>query len=264
MNMTRQGAMGGQGFADESWAAGESWFARMARLQRYAWSRQFVAGRTVLDWACGTGDGSTLLAGARAQRVVGVEFAGPAVARARRACTGTPGLEIVLASGTAVPLPDASVDLVLALTPLAADAPLEAWLQEVRRLLRPQGLLLLAWRPVPACAAGEADVATLIARHFPHRALLAQRRMAIEPCRWGTPEALEADGLIAIAGASALPDMSPWPLRHEGGAAVPSAPEAWSPDALTQELQRAVVMYDALERQTIVATRFIFQKPKKF
>jgi len=34
--------------------------------------------------------------------------------------------------------------------------------------------------------------------------------------------------------------------------------------ALTQELQRAIVMYDALERETIVATRFIFQKPKKF
>jgi hypothetical protein len=34
--------------------------------------------------------------------------------------------------------------------------------------------------------------------------------------------------------------------------------------ALTQELQRAVVMYDALERDAIVATRFIFQKPKKF
>jgi hypothetical protein len=34
--------------------------------------------------------------------------------------------------------------------------------------------------------------------------------------------------------------------------------------ALTQELQRAIVMYDALERQAIVATRFIFQKPKKF
>lgn len=34
--------------------------------------------------------------------------------------------------------------------------------------------------------------------------------------------------------------------------------------ALTQELQRAVVMYDALERSAIVSTRFVFQKPKKF
>lgn len=34
--------------------------------------------------------------------------------------------------------------------------------------------------------------------------------------------------------------------------------------ALTMELQRAVVLYDALERGTIVATRYMFHKPKKF
>ena len=48
---------------------------------RYAFARQFVAGKRVLDAACGEGYGSALLASVAAS-VVGVDIDAPAVAHA--------------------------------------------------------------------------------------------------------------------------------------------------------------------------------------
>src|SRR5512143_200188 len=79
---------------------------------RYAFARRFVAGRRVLDVACGEGYGSALLADVAAD-VIGVDVSPDAVAHARATYGGRRGLRFEAASATALPLPDGAVDAVV-------------------------------------------------------------------------------------------------------------------------------------------------------
>ena len=112
---------------------------------RYAFARRFVAGRRVLDAACGEGYGSALLADA-AHDVVGVDI-DPAVVAAASQRYGTfANLRFQAASVTNLPLADASVDVVVSFETIehleANDQP--AMLAEFARVLAPGGLLVLS------------------------------------------------------------------------------------------------------------------------
>lgn len=112
---------------------------------RYAFARRYVAGRRVLDAACGEGYGSALLAGV-AQSVVGVDIDAEVVAKAA-ARYGKPGkLSFEEASVARLPLPDASVDVVVSFETIehleAADQP--RTLAEFARVLAPGGILILS------------------------------------------------------------------------------------------------------------------------
>lgn len=109
---------------------------------RYLLARRYAAGQTVLDAACGTGYGTALLAEV-ARFAVGVDIAGEAVAYARQnyASQHTAFLQ---ADCFALPFPSAHFDLVAAFEIIEHVGDAAGFLAELRRMLRPGGLLLLS------------------------------------------------------------------------------------------------------------------------
>ncbi|MCC7328467.1 MAG: class I SAM-dependent methyltransferase [Burkholderiales bacterium] len=112
---------------------------------RYAFARRHVAGRRVLDVACGEGYGSALLAEVAAQ-VTGIDIAEDAIARARIVYAARPNLRFDSSAAAALPLPDGAVDVVVSFETIehlpAVDQP--RMLAEIARVLAPNGLLLLS------------------------------------------------------------------------------------------------------------------------
>ena len=112
---------------------------------RYAFARRFAAGRRVLDVACGEGYGSALLA-AVAGEVTGVDIAQEAVAHATEAYRSVGHLRFVQGSAAALPLPDASVDMVVSFETIEhlprADQP--RMIAEIARVLAPDGVVVLS------------------------------------------------------------------------------------------------------------------------
>jgi len=112
---------------------------------RYAFARRWIDGKRVLDVACGEGYGSALLSDAAAQ-VVGVDIAEEAVAHARAAYATRPNLRFEHGSATALPLPDASVDVVVSFETIehlaGPDQP--RMVAEIARVLSADGVLVLS------------------------------------------------------------------------------------------------------------------------
>jgi SAM-dependent methyltransferase len=112
---------------------------------RYAFARTLVGGKRVLDAACGEGYGSALLAAA-ASAVIGVDIDAATIAHATAAYRGRANLDFRQGSVTALPLPDASVDVVVSFETIehlaAVDQP--RMLAEFARVLAPGGILVLS------------------------------------------------------------------------------------------------------------------------
>jgi SAM-dependent methyltransferase len=107
-------------------------------LRRYQWALPQITGR-VLDVACGTGYGSELMS-ARAE-VVGIDNEPLAVEAARSRVRGG---SFKVANVPPIPEPDHSFDAVVAFETIEhIDDDLE-FVREIRRLLKPSGLLLLS------------------------------------------------------------------------------------------------------------------------
>jgi len=96
-------------------------------------------GHDVVDVGCGNGFHLPLFAGAAS--VTGVEPHAPLVERARARLAGHAGIRVVEAGAAALPLPDASVDLVHARTAYFFGRGCEPGLAEARRVLRPGGAI---------------------------------------------------------------------------------------------------------------------------
>lgn len=100
----------------------------------------------------------------------------------------------------------------------------------------------LPW-PTEQCFRAKGEILSLLSRSLELRSTKEATRMVKSDIR---------DGLVHAQSVAQKLKQIPEPNRKQRLI------------ALTQELQRAVVMYDALEREAIVATRFIFQKAKNF
>jgi ubiquinone/menaquinone biosynthesis C-methylase UbiE len=120
--------------------AGEMW---SEHWHRYHYVRPLMAGKRVLDVACGEGYGSRLLAGA-ASSVTGVDIAPDAVAHARAAYASQQNLRFVEGSCTAMPLEGASFDVVVSFETIEHITEHDAFLREVKRVLKPDGLLIIS------------------------------------------------------------------------------------------------------------------------
>lgn len=111
-------------------------------LHRYVLAAGLVNGQHVLDIASGEGYGSNLLAQSASQ-VVGVDIDPKAVRHAstkyRRA-----NLEFRQGSATAIPLEDASVDFCVSFETLEHHDKHEEMLKELRRVLKPGGVLMMS------------------------------------------------------------------------------------------------------------------------
>ena len=165
-------------------AAGEIWYEHW---HRYHFVAPLVAGREVLDVACGEGYGSALNA-RHAARVTGADIAPAAIAHARARYAEQPNLEFREADCAALPFADASFDVVVSFETLEHIAAQETFLDEVRRVLRPGGFVVLSC-PNKAEYSDKREhanefhlrelyrdeLAALIGARFPHAAWHGQR-----------------------------------------------------------------------------------------
>ncbi len=120
---------------------GEIW---VEHWHRYHFAARWAAHHAVLDVACGEGYGSALLAASGATRVTGVDLSPQAIRHARSEYLGVPNLDFIEASCTKMPFADASFDLVVSFETLEHIEPQREFLEEIARVLRPDGLLLLS------------------------------------------------------------------------------------------------------------------------
>ena len=121
-------------------SSGEIWYEHW---HRYHFAAKLVEGLEALDVACGEGYGSALLA-QRAARVVGADISPEAIGHARANYADVPKLEFVAADCAALPFADASFDAVVSFETLEHIRAQEAFLDEVRRVLRPGGLFVVS------------------------------------------------------------------------------------------------------------------------
>jgi SAM-dependent methyltransferase len=98
------------------------------------------AGREVLEAGCGEGYGADLIAGV-ARRVVAVDYDAAAVAHVR---ARYPRVEVLRANLAELPLPDASVDVVVNFQVIEHLWDQPQFVAECARVLRPSGLLMMS------------------------------------------------------------------------------------------------------------------------
>lgn len=112
--------------------------------QRYQFAGLFSSGKMILDAACGEGYGSSLLA-ANAAKVTGLDI-DPSVIRNAREKYGGPNLSFLAGDIGCLPFENACFDMVVSFETIEhVDIPTqEAFLREIRRVLKPRGLLLIS------------------------------------------------------------------------------------------------------------------------
>jgi SAM-dependent methyltransferase len=109
---------------------------------RYAFAARLARFKRVLDAGCGTGYGAAELARC-ASAVTGLDLSPEAIEEARSRYT-LPNLRFVRASCTALPFRSAAFDLVSAFEVIEHLEEWPAFLQELRRVLRPAGQCILS------------------------------------------------------------------------------------------------------------------------
>ncbi|WP_299357081.1 glycoside hydrolase family 99-like domain-containing protein [uncultured Shimia sp.] len=114
----------------------------LEHLHRYRLAGSIASGLDVLDIACGEGYGSDIIA-ANAKSVVGVDISAPAVEHAKFHYRD-PRLLFKVGSATDIPIPDASVDMVVSFETIEHLVEHDRMMLEVRRVLRPGGLLMIS------------------------------------------------------------------------------------------------------------------------
>lgn len=114
----------------------------LEHVHRYLLATEIVAGKAVLDIACGEGYGSSLLA-TKAGSVTGVDISGDVIEHAG-ATYRRDNLAFLVGTCADIPLPDGSVDVVVSFETIEHHDQHEAMLREIRRVLRPDGCLLMS------------------------------------------------------------------------------------------------------------------------
>lgn len=157
---------------------------------RYAFACRYVAGRRILDAACGEGYGSALMSRS-AGTVIGVDLDTATLDHARRAYRAVCNLSFAAGSITTLPLPNASVDVITSFETVehvdAADQ--RRMLAEFDRVLAPEGLVVLSSPNRPQYSEARAyvnpfhrheldrdELASLVSAHFPALRWYRQRR----------------------------------------------------------------------------------------
>ena len=165
---------------------GHSLETEVEHYHRYYMARHLCRGQRVLDIACGEGYGSALLAQVAAS-VVGVDVDADAVAHAAASYVRD-NLAFRTGSATDIPLPSASIDVLVSFETLEHFVDHDRFMAEARRLLRPGGKLILStpdrdiFSP-PGSTPTEyhvheltrAEFTDLLTRHFANCAFFSQR-----------------------------------------------------------------------------------------
>ncbi|WP_242344536.1 methyltransferase domain-containing protein [Anaeromyxobacter terrae] len=158
-------------------------------LHRYLFALQFCEGKRVLDVASGEGYGTYLLSRA-ASSAEGLDVSEAAVAHAA-ARYRAENLGYRVADCAALPVPDASIDVVVSFETLEHVAEQDRFLSEVRRVLGPSGVLVLSSpdrttysppgkppNPFHVRELTAAEFEDLVSRYFAHAVYGGQRATA--------------------------------------------------------------------------------------
>ena len=153
---------------------------------RYLVASRFVAGKRVLDIACGEGYGSSLLSQTAAS-VVGVDISAETVAYASEAYRRD-NLRFLVGSCAAIPLADASADVVVSFETLEHHGQHEEMFREFKRVLAPGGLCLVStpdrivYSEIPGYSnpfhvkeLTAREFEDLVGRHFARHRILGQK-----------------------------------------------------------------------------------------
>ncbi|SDP78169.1 Methyltransferase domain-containing protein [Phyllobacterium sp. YR620] len=152
---------------------------------RYLFATQFCKGRDVLDIASGEGYGSYLLSQV-AKSVIGIDIDPDVVSQARRAY-GSASLVFDVGSCQSIPLVPGSVDVVVSFPTLEHINQHSAFLDEVKRVLRPEGLFVLSTpnrqvysspgkqNPFQQFELSHQECETLLSKHFTHKTVGLQK-----------------------------------------------------------------------------------------
>lgn len=219
---------------------------------RYGWAARQVQGKRVLDAACGEGYGSHLLSHA-ASRVIGIDLDEGAIEHARRRY-GSENLEFQCADCTRLPLSDNSVDVVVSFETLEHLAEHDQLLAEFRRVLVPDGFLLLSSpdrktysdesgydNPYHVRELYRDELESLLQRHFPAWKLFGQKLMFVSAV-WSLDGTGATDWLTAV---DEQVQSSPQPLLKPlyfmaAAAAEPQYLPRFSPVSLFGDQQESV------------------------
>lgn len=116
--------------------------AQLSRFyQRYIWAGSYCKGKDVLELACGTGPGLSYLASV-SKSLIAADYS-PAVLAVARAHYGY-RIALYEVDAQATPFQDASFDVVILFEAIYYLQDVGKFFTECRRLLRPNGVLLLA------------------------------------------------------------------------------------------------------------------------
>lgn len=112
-------------------------------LNRYAISKNYVQGKKVLDVACGEGYGSKLIKQWGAEVVMGVDISQEAINNANKIFAEN-GLVYMVHSAEHLPFPDDSYDVAVSLETIEHLEHPELFLQELRRVVKPDGVIIVS------------------------------------------------------------------------------------------------------------------------
>lgn len=184
----REGAAKPLAFSGERLTSATTGQVEIEHYHRYLLARDFCRGLDVLDVAAGEGYGTALLAQV-ARSAIGIEI-DPASVAAARLEFNHPGLRYEQGDARALPLEDASIDVAVSFETLEHLVEHDQFLAELRRVLRPTGLLIVSTpdrdiysplghppNPFHVLELTRPEFETLLARHFNHTALTSQRSL---------------------------------------------------------------------------------------
>ena len=142
-------------FTGERFVPTEQGKIRLEHYHRYAAIRDVIAGKTVLDVACGEGYGSRFMSDV-ATSVTGVDISSEAVVHASTAYIRN-NLSFRQGSATALDFPDESFDVVVSFETIEHLLEQAKMLAEIRRVLRTNGFLIISSpnRPIYSQESGE-------------------------------------------------------------------------------------------------------------
>jgi GT2 family glycosyltransferase/SAM-dependent methyltransferase len=159
---------------------------KLEHVHRYLAVRELVAGKRVLDIACGEGYGSKIMA-EYAASVVGVDVDDASVVHAQAAYADE-RISFLHGDIVAIPLADAAVDVVVSFETLEHLADHRTMMQEIRRVLAPGGVLVMSSpdkreysdvpnykNPYHVRELYQSEFCTLLEANFAHYALYGQR-----------------------------------------------------------------------------------------
>jgi GT2 family glycosyltransferase/2-polyprenyl-3-methyl-5-hydroxy-6-metoxy-1,4-benzoquinol methylase len=250
---------------------------KLEHVHRYLAVRNMARGKRVLDIACGEGYGSKILA-AEALSIVGVDVDEAAVRHAAATYTDA-NIRFLHGDIVAIPLQDASVDLVVSFETLEHLTDHRTMMLEIKRVLAPGGVLVVSSpdkreysdlpnyrNPYHRRELYLSEFRTLLAAHFAHHVLYGQRvhyASVLAPAEARpvsftgyredvSGDVVEGNGLpnavylLAVASDTALPDLS-------AGVFIPHQPSYFADiNFLSLELERQQRVVQAKESEISV------------